>query len=751
LPRAREAFRALREKDERGQIAGGARHNAIRQLDSLRLRATPNRLIAGLPSGPGLDLRALIAGTATVAGAPKWVALGPGNIAGRTRSIIIHPKMPDTIWAAGVGGGIWRTNDAGKNWLPVDDLMANLAISCVAIDPSNRDILYAGTGEGFSNLDAIEGSGIFRTVDGVHWEQIAATAIPDFQWVNRVAISSDGKTVLAATRSGLFLSADPNRQTWRSVLDGNFADVKFDPRDPAKASAGGLDNGEAFYSVDGGLSWKLSQPAQSWSGRVELAYARQNSSIVYVSLQQNGGEIWRSVDSGASYSKRSALNLDGEAARYLGDQGWYGNVIWAGDPTSADFVIVGGIDLWKSVDGGDSLVEISTWSDPRSAHADHHAITAHPNYDGVNNRTVLFGNDGGIYRADDVSMVGNDAGYPKISGWASLDRKYDVTQFYGGAANAGKVIGGAQDNGTLTYVPTAGDQNWTVMSGGDGGWCAVDRADSRYFYGEYIFLDILRSGDGGVTSEEISGQYWNDQSGKWEWKPAPYSIPDAMTQSALFIAPFVLDPNNSQVILAGGISLWRTRNAKTPNTSSAGPSWEQVKEPAGAEISAIAIAPTNSNIVWVGHSDGKIFKSLNGASQNPTWKRLDSQGAKPVAVSRYCTWVTVDPRDEKLVFLCFGGFVAENVWKTADGGTTWQSIGNALPQAPVHCLTVHPTRSGILYVGTEVGLFASENGGSTWSPTNEGPTHCPVYQLFWDGNTLFCATHGRGMFAIDLN
>src|SRR5262249_29176786 len=154
------------------------------------------------------------------------------------------------------------------------------------IDPSNSDMLYAGTGEGFSNLDAVEGSGIFRTVDGVHWDQIAATAIPDFQWVNRVAISSDGKMALAATRKGLFLSTDANRQSWHRVLDGIFADVKSAPRDPAKVIAGGLDNGEAFYSIDGGLSWKLSEPAQSWHGRVELTYARQNSLIVYASLQQ---------------------------------------------------------------------------------------------------------------------------------------------------------------------------------------------------------------------------------------------------------------------------------------------------------------------------------------------------------------------------------------------------------------------------------------------------------------------------------
>jgi photosystem II stability/assembly factor-like uncharacterized protein len=750
LARVREAFRLRQSVDDQGRLPADALPNALRQLDSSRARAAAPPKVAGVPTGPEVAPSALLPLRAGLGPGPGagWLALGPGNIGGRTRSIVVHPTRRRILWAGSVGGGVWRTGDGGQSWQPVDDLMANLAVTTMAMDPTDPKVIYAGTGEGFYNADALRGAGIFRTTDGVHWQQIPSTTGPNFRNVNRLAISRDGKVLLAATRAGLFRSADANRVTWVRVLGGEIADVKFHPSDNAKAIAGGLRNGEAYYSTDGGQSWKVATHAQPWSSRVELTYAVKNPTRVYASVDVGGGQIWRSVNGGRTYSRRKGLE-GGNPAPYLGDQGWYDNAVWAGDPTDSNLVVVGGIDLYRSTDGGDTLRRISTWWESGSAHADHHCIVADSGYTGARNKRVYFGNDGGIFRANDVRTVGNDP--PRVQGWKELVNTYGVTQFYGGAGNVatGAIVGGTQDNGTLVYTPAGGSEGWTEMFGGDGGWCAADPTDPNVFYGEYVYLNIHRSLDGGQNAEFISGQYWNGQA--WTFKQVPYRITDAATGNALFIAPFVLDPNAPNRLLAGGLSLWRTNDAKRPNTNSTGPAWRAIKASAGSFISALAVARGDSDVVWVGHDDGQVFKTANGTAASPIWQRVDHVGPRPLSVNRYCTGITIDPQDHDTVYVTFGGYTQGNVWKTSDAGATWTNLAQALPAAPARALAIHPDNPALIYAGTEVGVFASEDGGATWSPTNEGPTNCSVDDLFWMDRVLVCVTHGRGMFQIDLS
>lgn len=761
LPRAREAFRLMTQKDDAGTVAPLGLRHALEELSTARTRSAAGQRAAGLPAGGSVVPRRLIAPSPTAGLSPTgtgWTALGPGNIGGRTRAIVVHPASPNTMWAASSGGGVWRTADGGVSWQPVDDFMANLATCCLVMDPTNPDIIYAGTGEGFSNVDAIRGAGIFQTIDGTSWQQLEATIGPDLHYVNRLAISRDGRVVLAGTPTGIFRSEDVGRAAWTRVLAEAIGDVDVHPSRLPDAVAGGLNNGAAFFSTDGGLTWTAATHPGIWSGRVEVTYALNNPDVVYASVNVNGGEIWRSIDGGRTYTKRTSARSNGQPARHLGDQGWYDNVIWAGDPTNADVVIVGGVDLWRSTDGGNTLIDISTWWDPRSAHADHHCIVGHPGFNGTNNRRVFFGCDGGIYTTADIRTVGNNAQLPRINGWVELINTYSVTQFYGGAGNptSGVIVGGTQDNGTIAVHPADGTERWRTIFGGDGGWCAADPTDPNVFYGEYVFLNIHRNTDGATTDDTdgdryISGQFWSEALRRWDWKPIPFTIPDAKNRQALFIAPFILDPNEPNRLLAGGVSLWRTNDAKTPNTPSSGPSWAAVKPSAGPPISAIAVAKGHSTIVWVGHTDGQVFKTTDGVAASPIWQRVDHTGPKPLIPQRYCTGITIDPADPQTVYVTFGGYVAGSVWKTRDGGQTWTDISGPLPQAPVRALAVHPRRSEFVYLGTEVGVFASEDAGASWSPTNEGPTNCSVDDLFWMGETLVAATHGRGMFEIDLS
>jgi hypothetical protein len=272
------------------------------------------------------------------------------------------------------------------------------------------------------------------------------------------------------------------------------------------------------------------------------------------------------------------------------------------------------------------------------------------------------------------------------------------------------------------------------------------------FYGEYIHLNIHRNVDGATSDDPdryISGQFWNGRD--WVWKPVPFQIPDARTETALFIAPFVLDARQPDRLIGGGVALWETTDARATNTPTSGPRWRTIKAAGTSKISAVAIAPSNAAIVWVGYVDGTVFRSTNSTAVNPAWQACGAAGANPLAPRRMCTRVVLHATNPAVAYATFGGYVADNIWVTRDAGVNWAPLGRTLPAAPVRTLAIHPRRDQLLYAGTEVGVFASEDGGATWSPTNEGPANVSVDELFWGGEVLYAATHGRGLYRIDLS
>ncbi|HWW02233.1 MAG TPA: hypothetical protein VNZ64_21205 [Candidatus Acidoferrum sp.] len=703
-------FRLLHLRDERGQIPPDAWMRAARQARQMPFdpRAWPAIAEPARQNNPGA-LKPRIAGIRP----SGWTWLGPGNIGGRVRSILVSPANPSVMWVGGVDGGVWKTTDGGASWSALDDFMADLAIGCMTMDAANPNVIYAGTGEGFFNIDSVRGAGIFKSADGGStWLQLSATTNSGFYYVNRLAVQPTNSLILlAATGSGIYRSTDGG-STWSQNYNTRTLDLAFNPADGTHCVASG--SGIVLYSIDAGLSWTLGSGI-SGAGRIEVAYAPSSPSTVYASADMSSGQLYVSTDGGQTYT------LKNTGTNYLGGQGWYDNCLWV-DPVDPNTLIVGGLDLWLSTDGGATLTDIGGYTG--GLHPDQHVIVNVPQFDGTNNRTVLFGNDGGVFRAADIATVtpGN--------GWATLNHNLGITQFYGAAGNpaSGTIVGGTQDNGTLRYTPVGGPQGWTSMFGGDGGFCAADQGDTNYFYGEYVDLAIHRSSNGGATSRFIYN-----------------GLGDA-GKSANFIAPFILDPNNQSTLLAGGASLWRSLNVKAST-----PVWAAIKpaDGSGNHISAIAVAPGNSDLIWVGHNNGDVFFTTNGTATTPDWTRAD-QGTPPLP-NRYCTRITVDPSNSSQVYVTFGGFSAGNVWRTLDNGATWVNVSGNLPDAPVNSLVVHPLNSGSLYVGTEVGVFASADGGASWSPGNDGPANVAVDELFWLGtNTLVAATHGRGLFSISV-
>jgi hypothetical protein len=715
---AEQSFQMLKLRDEHGQVPPDGLMRALEHRRHVDIApdlfpSDPDTSTLEPTFGhPGTRLAGITSG--------GWTWLGPGNIGGRVRSILVHPTATNVLWCGGVDGGVWKTTNSGAGWFPLNDFMANLAIASMVMDPANPNVLYAGTGEPMYNGDSIRGAGIFKTTDGgTTWARLASTTNASFQYVARLAVDPNNSlVVLAATRSGIYRSTDGGTN-WTLALGTEMLDIQFHPTDSSQAIASGYS--DAFYSVNGGVSWTAATGFSASSGyrggRIEVTYARSAPSMVYASFDSSGsnsGQVYVSADGGHTYALRNT------GTGYLGGQGWYDNVIWV-DPTTTNVLIVGGgPDLWRSTDGGATLTKISQWqSAPTSAHADHHAIVAAANYNGTTVRTVYFGNDGGAYRAADVVTVS------LTSGWQSLNNNLGITQFYGGAgnANSGTIVGGTQDNGTLRYTLGGGPQGWTAMFGGDGGFSAADPADPNYFYGEYVYLQIHRSVNGGISSSYI------------------YSGISDAGSSANFIAPFILDPNNPNTMLAGGNQLWRSVNVKAGT-----PTWSSIKPPTNSPISAIAVASANSDIIWVGHNNGHVYSTANGTAASPNWVRRDV--GSPNLPNRYCERIAITPGNPNKVYVTFGGYSSGNVWRTLDGGLTWTDITGNLPPAPVNCLVLAPTATNTLYAATDVGIYGSTTDGTTWSAGNDGPANVAVDELFWMANKLVAVTHGRGMWSI---
>ncbi|AMS31352.1 hypothetical protein AEM42_01120 [Betaproteobacteria bacterium UKL13-2] len=684
-----------------------------------------------------------------------WTFLGPGNVGGRIRAIVFDPRNSNRFFIGGATGGIWLTTNAGQTITPVADFSGNLAIGSMAVSPQNPDVMYAGTGEWGTGYI---GMGIFKSTDsGLTWNLLQSTSTDtqvnssgnDWIYTNRIAIHpTNSNLVLAANFGGIYRSTNAGN-TWVRVKTGNTRDISFDPNNAERIIASG-NGGFAYYSTDAGATWTdapkyFSNTPRGSSGtaRSELAWAPATPSLVYASVDNSDqttgafGEIYKSEDAGQTWTLVSS-------PKHLSSQGWYNNSIWI-DPSNSQNIVIGGIDLHRSIDGGVTWTKISTWQTAGPGlpqpHADNHQIVSPPNFSGAN-PMVYIGNDGGLYRSTNIfTATGNGT-----STWQNLNNELGITQFYGGAgsvAAGGKIIGGTQDNGDLRF--NAGT-TWSRVGGGDGGYAAVDPVDDSTYYGEYVYASVRRYGGAG------NGMICNGISeGKKDESNITYCGPSA-TERTNFISPFILDPNSRDRMLVGANSLWVSDDVRTV----AAPVWRAVKPPLTTTgnsdyfINAVEVQRGNSNVIWVGHNASftsgvptHIFKTTDGLSATPTWTNVAATGMPTSAINR----ITVDPDNPDRVWVAYSGFSANRLWVTENGGTTWRSISNGLPAVTLHDVKRHPTQGNWLYVAAANGVYTSEDAGASWTSTNDGPNSVRVRELFWyDKLTLVAVTFGRGFF-----
>jgi hypothetical protein len=729
------SFRAMQLRDESGKVADNGLLSALKQRADL---------INGMQTGS----------TANAAGisSASWTWIGPGNVGGRVRAISPHPTNANEVMIGSVSGGVWRTTNGGASWAPLDDFIPSVAVSCLVRDPTAPNTVYACTGEGFFNVDAARGLGIFKSVDnGATWDQVASTNPPiggdDWYYVNRLAISpSNPQVMIAATNGGVYRTANSGASWIKvyGVVAGASAsrrvlDISFHPTDGNIALLGeGYhlinsvgDGASVANSVDGGVTWtrtKLNASAiTSPRGRVEIAFAKSNPLIVYAMVDVNNGELYKSVNAGASWAFVSNPN-------HLG-QGWYDNALWVA-PDDANRIISAGVSMRMSINGGATWTQVGN-----GVHSDHHAFASDPNY--ATNFTIYAGNDGGVYKA-----AGMNTGVPSASSpaWINLNNGLGITQFYGGAGRInGAITGGTQDNGSLFYTgatncTTNCPTDWVRFFGSDGGDSAADPTiGSNIIFGETGSGGVVRylNATAGAPADlgEIICTGIADADCVFGQNPSPRSN---------FIAPLKLDPNNSNTMLVGAERLWRSNNVKTPTASDV--TWVAIKPVAtvGNYISAVSVAPGNSNLIWVGYNNGDLWCTSNGTAVSPGWTKVNGTPGRMVMR------ITIDDSNNNRIFVAFGGYSAPNLLVTNGGCVAspgFTSIHNQLPNAPIRAISRHPINADWLYAGTEIGLFTSENGGLSWTTTNDGPGTVSVEEIFFvDNINLVVATHGRGMF-----
>jgi photosystem II stability/assembly factor-like uncharacterized protein len=734
------------------------------------------RVVEGLG---GLVARSLSTPAVALGG---WTSLGPGNVGGRTRSLLINPVNPKIMYAGAVTGGVWKSIDAGQTWMALTDLTPTIFIGTMIFDPAepSYNTIYVGTGESYT---AARGGGILKTTDGgANWSLLSATTSSSFWFVNKLVITPN-HNLYAATSSGIFTSSDAGA-TWKQSFVKNTCDdlvVRTDVMtDYLYSDCLGTGAQHAIYrntDAAGAGTWTSVQSVTSMA-RTSLALAPSQQTTIYAmsystdpqpstatgligvfrSTQSGDAGTWTKQTSNADPVRLNTTLLNnpsgvfgdvcsaGGKTVYSNGQDWYDNVI-AVDPVDPNKVWAGGIDTFRSDDGGANWGIASYWerSGSEFAHADNHVIVFHPAYDGMANQTMYIGNDGGIFRTDNARAAVGTAPNAECSPnkgaitWTNLNNFYTVTQFYHGLPYPGGAafMAGAQDNGTHRGQIQTGVNGWTGIFGGDGGWVGIDPIDPNNIFFEYVNLATYFSSDGGLTLAD-----------------ATHGITESSSDFQ-FIKQIAMDPTNSKRLYVGGSILWQTNDgAHNWSAVSATISTKTVSD----SITAMVVAPSDPNTVFFGTVNGFVYS--NGAAltanANTTWSSSRPRATGSVAA------LTVDPSNVKNVYAVYTTFEVQSadnhVYKSSDGGATWTGIDGAgatgIPDIPVSSILIDSANPLTLYLGTDLGIYVSLDGGATWSRDANAFANTIVSSLSLDRSggsaNLYAFTYGRGAWKVAL-
>ncbi len=639
-----------------------------------------------------------------------WQERGPTNVGGRTRALVVHPQNPNIWWAGSVGGGVWKTEDAGAHWTPQTDHMPVISVTTLTICQKHPNVLYAGTGEGFGNYDRVIGDGIFKTTDGGQtWQQLASTAGNlDFRFVNRVIVHPENPdTVLAATNWGVFRSLDGG-QHWTQVLQVNnrVQQIIANPLNFNTIYAAVYALG-IYKSTNMGRTWEHISSGFDEHRRVEMAIAKADTNYLYVTAVNSSGQLggfYISANAGKTWKKLQSN------ANWLGNQGWYDNTLIV-HPFNKNIIFVAGLDIYQVVADTTQMTAtaISSWWGGNGlpyVHADHHFLVTIPRAD--SSFALISTNDGGVFYSDDGGLH-----------WEARNNQYNVTQYYDADKHpkVSQYIGGSQDNGThVSPINPNQASSWTRVIGGDGFDCAWDRFDPTIVYGTLYSSIVYKSTDGGNTFTTIT---------------------TGLPESDVFHTPLAMDPNNPDRLFT-----FSTSN-KIYLTENGGANWTGYSVALGGyKWVKIAVSPVSSDIVWVASSEDYINVSLDGG------KAFKRTNRPPGAPNAYLSGLAAHPVDSASALALFGVSGYGKIYRTRNFGQSWEDITADLPDVPVHCAIWLPYDTTQIWIGTDIGLFISTDNGQSWQFADASLPSVSVRRLKIVGKEIVATTHGRGIWTL---
>lgn len=670
---------------------------------------------------------------------PQWIPRGPSNIGGRITTMAISQQNPDVIYIGAADGGVLKTTNAGVNWTPLTDHLPSLSMGAVAVDPTNDNIVYAGTGEANSSGDSYDGMGMFKSTDGgASWSSIGleqtrhiGKIVIDPTNTNILYVAAMGTLYTGNSERGVYKSTDAGA-TWHRVLFINdttgVVDLAINPQNTnillaaawqrrrgpeGRLYVGGVHTG-IYRTTDGGASWTLLSnglPAPAPNvGRPAVAIAPSNPLIAYVAYADDPGNFfgcYKSTNGGDTWTRTNDANLSDLYSNF----GWYFGKVFI-NPHNPDNVFIFGVSLAKTTNGG------ASWTTQVSSHVDHHAMAFHP----TDPMKMYIGNDGGFCKTTNGS-----------ASWTrETDQDLHITQFYAGwisHTNPNNRMGGTQDNGTPRTM-TGGLSNWASINGGDGFYCIIDYTDGNYQYAESQYGAIRRTTNNWSSSSSATSGF----TGRKNWS-----------------TPIAIDPNNPMVLYTGSHMLHRSTN-RAASWTAISPDLTNGPVPgfsAYATITTIDVAKTDSNVIMVGTDDGNVWVTTNlGASWN------DINAGLP---NRWITRVRFDPTNHNIAYVTLSGFRLDSplphIFRTTNLGQTWQDISSNLPEAPINVVLVDPLYTHRLYVGTDVGCFFTTNTGASWQAMGTGLPNAAIsdMQIHAPTRIALAFTHGRSMWEINLD
>ncbi|HXC06771.1 MAG TPA: T9SS type A sorting domain-containing protein [Bacteroidia bacterium] len=653
--------------------------------------------------------------TRSVSSGANWNYAGNASVPangggdGRVNHVRFYPGNPNILYACTPSGGLWKSTDGGNSWATNTDQLGDLGICDIAFDPHNPNIQYIGTGD-CENPGTLTPTtvGVLKSTDGgATWNATGlhytlASSGPSYKTINQLKM--EGTTLWAASTFGLWMSVDSGT-TWVNKLNQNIKSVEFEPFHPSVVYAGS-DYGVFYRSTNGGNTFTTitaGLPATG-AGRMTVGVSPADSNVVYVvAADATYGDlhgVYRSSNRGQSFVLQTSYPniLSGSnAGNDSSGNGWYSLPLLV-SPTNADTLFSGGVNIWMSGDKGVTWSLVTQWygSGAPYVHADQHQLIFAPG----SSSTIYSANDGGIFKTTDKGAT-----------WTDYSNNLEIGQLYSvglSAVTPGLSISGWQDNGTSTSSPS-----WSQVYGGDGEVCFFDYTNDNNMFASWQNGNLVYSNDGGISFN---------------------SATNGITEQGPWTTLWFQDPQNPSVLYSGFMNVWMSADQ--------GNSWSQLSTWGTSTISALAVAPSNTQFIYAGQPDS-LFMTYNGGS---SW--ININGTLPFNAASL-TDIAIDPLNPLKVWVTFSGFVAaDKVYYSSNGGATWSNISHGLPNLPVNTIVYHPGSPDGIYVGTDMGIYYQDSISRTWIAYNTGLPNVVIadLQISSSDNILYAATYGRGLW-----